>query len=128
MRIRCRTGHECVHPLQLLLQGFSQQEEVKQPHWKKPNIMKYVVPPEAPDHLPNATQPCLPEQCSHYGKNFSRKSNLSKNMFEVLGASRPSKILQDIYLANLMVHRSTSFASSATSPTRQGSALRSLMG
>ena len=43
--------------------GSFQEEEVKQPHWKytkkRPNIMYYVVPPEAPDHLPLASLPCL---------------------------------------------------------------------
>ena len=72
--------------------------------------MNYVVPPEAPDHLPLATLPCLPEQCSHCGENFSKKSSLSKHILVVHGASRPSKIPQDSYLAKLMVHRRTSFA------------------
>ena len=51
----------CLLPLQLL-QGSFHQEEVKQPHLRdtqRPNIMNYVVPPEAPDHLPLATLPCL---------------------------------------------------------------------
>ena len=38
-----------------------------------PNIMKYLVPPQAPDHLPLANLPCLPEQCNHCGKNFLKK-------------------------------------------------------
>ena len=70
----------CLLPLQLLLQGSFHQEEIKQPHYRgtqTPNIMNYLVPPEAPDHLPLATLPCLPEQCNHCGKNFSRKSSLS---------------------------------------------------
>ena len=51
----------CLLPLQLLLQGSFQPEEVKQPHWRdtqRPNIKNFVVPPEAPDHLPIATLPC----------------------------------------------------------------------
>ena len=71
--------------------------------------MSYLVTPEAPDHLPFATLPCLPEQCNHCGKNFSRKSSLSKHMLVVHGASRPSKILQDRYLAKLMARRRISF-------------------
>ena len=54
----------CLLHLQLLLQGFFHQEEVKQPHCRdtqRPNIMNYLRPPEAPDHLPLATLPCLPE-------------------------------------------------------------------
>ena len=39
--------------------------------------------------------------CKGCGKNFSRKSSLSKQMLVVHGASRPSKILQDGYLAKL---------------------------
>ena len=56
------------------------------------------------------TLPCLPEQCRHGGKNFSRRSSLSKHRLLVHGASRPTKIMQDRYLAKLMVHRRTSFA------------------
>ena len=44
----------CLLPLQLLLQGSFQQEEVKQPQWRdtqRPNIMNYVVPSEAPDQI-----------------------------------------------------------------------------
>ena len=102
----------CLLPLQLLLQGSFQQEEVKQPHWRdtqRPNIMNYLLTPDAPDHLPLATLPCLPEQCNHCGKNFSRKSRLSLHMLVVHGASRPSKILQDRYLAKLMARRWISF-------------------
>ena len=90
--------------LQLLLQGSLHQKEVKQPHRKytqRPNIIIYLVPPEAPDHLTLATLPSLPEHCNHYGNNFTRKSSLSKNMLVVHGASRPSKILKDSYLAKL---------------------------
>ena len=45
----------CILPLQLLLQGSFHQVKVKQPHCrdtKRPNIMNYLGPPEAPDHLP----------------------------------------------------------------------------
>ena len=52
----------CLLPLDLLLQGSFHQEEVKQPHLRdtqRPNLMNYVVPPEAPDHLTLATLPCL---------------------------------------------------------------------
>ena len=73
----------CLLPLQLLLQGSFQHEELIQPHWRdtqRPNILKYVVPPEAPDHLPLTTLPCLPEPCSYCGKNFSRKSSLYEHM------------------------------------------------
>ena len=70
-------------PLHLLLQGTFHQEEAEQPHRRntqKPNIMNYLVPPEALYHLPLATLPCLPEQCNYCGKNFSRTSSLSKHM------------------------------------------------
>ena len=50
----------CLLHLQLLLQGSFLQEEVKQPHCRD----------KAPDHLPLATLPCLPEQCNHCGKNL----------------------------------------------------------
>ena len=59
--------------------------------------------PEAPGHLPLATLPCLPEHCNHYDKNFSRKFRLSKNMVVVHGSGRPSKILQDRYLARFVI-------------------------
>ena len=71
--------------------------------------MNYLLTPKAPDHLPLATLPCLPEQCNHCGKNLSRKSSLSKHMVVVHGASRPSKTLQDRYLAKLMAGRRISF-------------------
>ena len=83
---------------------FFHQEEVRQPHRRdthRPNIMNY---------MPLAILPCLPEQCNHCGKNLSRKSSLSKHMLVVHGASRPSKILQDRYLAKLMANRRISFA------------------
>ena len=54
---------------------------------KPPNIRNYLGPPEAPDHLPLATLPCLPEQCNHCGKNL-KKNSLSKHMLVVHGASR----------------------------------------
>ena len=98
--------------MQLLLQGSFKQEEVKQPHRRdtqRPNIMNYLVTPEVPDHLPLATLSCLPEKSNHCGKNFSRMSSLSKHMLVVHGASRPSKILQDRYLAKLMALRWISF-------------------
>ena len=82
----------CLLHLQLLLQCSFHQEEVKQPHCRDtqlPNIMNYLVPPEAPDHLPIPTFPCLPEQCNNGGKNFSRKPSLSKHMLVVHGASHP---------------------------------------
>ena len=72
--------------------------------------MNYQVPPYAPDHMPLSTLPCSPEQCNHCGKNFSRISSVSKLMLVIHGASRPSKILQDRYLAKLMTHRRISFA------------------
>ena len=75
-----------------------------------PNIMKYLVPPQAPDHLPLANLPCLLEQGKHCGMNFSKKSSLSRHMLVIHGASRPFKILQDIYLAKLMALRRISFA------------------
>ena len=95
--------------LPLPFQGSFQQEEVKQPHWrdtKRPNIMNYVLPPEAPYYLPLAILPCWLEQCSHCGKNFLRKSSL----LMAHGASLPSKILQDRCLAELMARRRTNFA------------------
>ena len=63
--------------LQLLLQGTFHQEEVKQPNCRntqRPNIMNYLGPPEAPDHLPLATFPYLPEQCNHCGKVLNKRS------------------------------------------------------
>ena len=84
----------CIATLQLLLQCSLQQEEVKQSHCREtqwPNIMNYQVTQKASEHLPLTLLPCLPEQCYHCGKNFSRKSSLSKHMFVVHGASRLSK-------------------------------------
>ena len=51
----------CVLALKLLLQGSFHQEEVKQPHCRdtqRPDIMNYLLPSEAPYHLPVATLPC----------------------------------------------------------------------
>ena len=62
----------CFLHLQLLLH----QEEVKQPHTQRPNIMKYLGPPESPDHLPITTLPCLPEQCNHCERNFYKKKSV----------------------------------------------------
>ena len=99
--------------LKLLLKGFFfQEEEVKGHHCRdtqRPNIMNYLLTPETPDHLPLATLPCLPEQCNHCVKNFSRNSSLSKHMVVVQRASCPSKKLQDRYLAKLMARRRISF-------------------
>jgi hypothetical protein len=66
----------CLLHLQLLLQGSFHQEEVKSPHRRdtqRPNIMNYLGPPEATDHLSLATLPCVPEQCNHCGKNLLKK-------------------------------------------------------
>ena len=72
--------------------------------------MNYLAPPETPDRLLLTTLSCLTEHCNHCGKNFSRKSSLSKHPLEVHGASCPSKILQDRYLTKLIAHRRTNFA------------------
>ena len=116
----------CLLHLQLLLQGSFHQEEVKQPHCRdtqRPNIMNYLGPSEAPDHLPLAILPCLPDQCNHCGKNFF-KNILSKHMFVVHGASRFKKYCKtDIWLG--CRHTEGSALSSATSSSRRGSALRS---
>ena len=81
----------CLLHLQLLLKGSLRQEEDEQPNFRDtqmPNIMNYLGPPEAPDHLPLATLPCLPEQCNHCGKNFNNdKNSPSKHMLVVHGAS-----------------------------------------
>ena len=70
------------------------QQELKQPHFS------YT---QKTQHMHQITwHSCLPEQCNHCDQNFSRKSSLSKHMLVVHGASRPSKILQDRYLAKLM--------------------------
>ena len=103
----------CLLPLYLLLQGSFRQEEVNQSHRRDaqtPNIMNYLVPPKAPDHLPLATLPGLPEPCLLCGKSFSRESCQSKHMLVVHGASHTSKILQDRHLAKLMARRRISFA------------------
>ena len=57
----------CFLHLLLLLHGTFYQEEVKQPHCRdpqRPNIMNDLGPPDAPDHLPLATLPCLPEHAT----------------------------------------------------------------
>ena len=67
----------CLLHQQLLLQGSFHQEEVKEPHGRdtqRPNIMNYLGPPKAPDQLPLATFPCLPEQSNHCGKNFPKNT------------------------------------------------------
>ena len=69
---------------------------MKQPHGRdtqRPNIMNHLVPPEAPDHMLLATLPCLPEQCNHCGKKFSRKSSMYNQMLVFHGASCFSNIL-----------------------------------
>ena len=63
----------CLLHLQVLLHGSFDQEEGKQPHCRytqRPNIMNDLGPPEAPDPLPLAALPCLPEKCNICGKNF----------------------------------------------------------
>ena len=80
----------CLPHLQLLLQDSFHQEEVAQPHCRdtqRPTIMNYIGPPEAPDHLPLATLPWLPESCNHCGENFSKINSLSKHTLMVYGAS-----------------------------------------
>ena len=99
--------------LQFLLQGSLQQEEVKQPHCRytqRPNI-KNLVTLQAPNHLPLAPLPCLPEQCNHCGKIVSRKSSRSKHILIVHGDSLPQKILHDRYPAKLMALRRINFVS-----------------
>ena len=62
----------CLLYLQLLLQGsFHHIVEI---HKDPTNIMNYLGPSEAPDHLPPATLLCLPEQGNHCGKNFGKKT------------------------------------------------------
>ena len=103
----------CLLPLKLLLHVSFDKEEVKQPYCRdtqRPNIMNYVVPPEAPDYLPFTTLPCLSEHYNHCGKKFLEKSSVSKHMLVVHGVSRPLKILQDRYLAKLMAARRIRFA------------------
>ena len=76
----------CLLHLQLLLQGSFHKDEVKQPHCR--DTHEFLGPPEAPDHLPLGTLPCLPEQCNNCGKNFYNKNSLSKHMLFFHGASR----------------------------------------
>ena len=45
----------------------------------------------------------------HCGKDSSRKFTMSKHMLVVHGASLPSKILQDRYLAKLMARKRISY-------------------
>ena len=71
--------------------------------------MERIKPPKAPDHLTLAVLPCSLAQCNHCGKKFSRNSSLSKHMFVVHGAGRPSKTLHERYLAKLITHRRISF-------------------
>ena len=69
----------CLLHLQLLVQGSFHQEEVKQAHCRdtqRPYIMNKLGPPEAPNHLPLATLPCLPEQFNHCGKNMKRGAHM----------------------------------------------------
>ena len=76
--------------------------------WK--SLWERRQPPEAPEHLPLAAMPCSPAQCHHCRRNFTRNSSLPKHMLVVHGAGRPSKILQNRYLAKLMACRRMSFA------------------
>ena len=111
----------CLLHLQLLVPGSFNQEEVKQPYRRdtqRPAIMNYLVPPEAPNHLPLVTLPCLPEQYNHCGKNFSRKTSLSKHMLVIHGASSPSKIQKYRYMVKFKAHRRISFAIFYTFKTR----------
>ena len=91
---------------------FFQREEIKKQYRRdtqRPNITNHLLTPEALDHVPLATLHCLPGQCNHCDKNYSRKSSLSKHMLVVHGASRPLKVLQDRYLAKLIACRWISF-------------------
>ena len=67
----------CLLPLELLLQGFFHQQEVKQPH--RSDTQKTQQMHQITWHS------CLPEQCNHCDQNFSRKSSLSKHMLVVHG-------------------------------------------
>ena len=72
----------CLLPLQLLLQSSFHQEKVKQLHCKntqRPKNHEFPGPPEAPDHLPLVTLPCLPEQCNHCGTNFFKKKRRERS-------------------------------------------------
>ena len=112
----------CLLHMQLLIQGSFRQEEVKQPHCRdtqRPNIINYLGPPEAPDHLSLATLPCLPEQCNHCGKNFFKKTC----WWSMEPAVSKKYCMKDIWLS--CRHTEGSAMSSATSPSRRGSALRS---
>ena len=60
----------------------------------------------APDHLPLVALPCSQEYCNHWGKNFSRKSSLSKHMLVIQRALHPSEILQGRYMAQWMARES----------------------
>ena len=67
----------CLLPLELLLQGFFHQQEVKQPH--RSDTQKTQQMHQITWHS------CLPEQCNHCDQNFSRKSSVSKHMLVVHG-------------------------------------------
>ena len=82
-------------PLQLQLYGSFNKKVVKRPLCSdtlRPNILNYLVPPEAPDHLSLPTLSFLPVQCNQCGKSFSSKCSLSKPMLVVHGASCLLKI------------------------------------
>ena len=116
----------CLLPLQLLLQGSFPQEEVKQPHCRdtqRPNIMTYVVPPKAPDHLPLANLPRLPEQCNQSGKNFSKSPACPNTYWWSMEPAVPQKYYK-INTWPSWWYVEGSALPSAQSLSRRGSALR----
>ena len=118
--------YTCFPHLQLLLHDSFHQEEVRQPHCRdtqRPNIMNYLGPPEAPYHMPLATLPCLPEKCNHSGKNLIKTAYLSTCCWSMEPAVSKKYCKKYIWLG--CRHTEGSALSSATSPSRRGSALRS---
>ena len=77
----------------------------------KDKNQEFLGPPEAPDHLPLATLPCLLEQCNHCGKSFvicyiifktriSFKEHMNRGVH--LLATRPAGV-EDRFVSKIML-------------------------
>ena len=119
----------CLLCLQLLLHGSFYREEVKQLHCRdtqRLNIKNDRGPPEAPDHLSLATLPV----CQKSGTTVARTSLKNTACLSTCWCSLEPAVSKKYCMTDIWLScRPTkgSALSSATSPSRQGSATKILI-